>query len=117
MPEQKLRELIEQIRKSKRNIFPVINQKQELVGIITLDDIRDIMFDEIAWDKIIIRNLMHTPPEIVDMRDDMKKVMKKFESSNAWNLPVIQDGKYMGFVSKSRIFNAYRVNLGRKIFG
>ncbi|HLF33483.1 MAG TPA: chloride channel protein [Cyclobacteriaceae bacterium] len=116
-PDHKLRELIGQIRKSSRNIFPVVNENQELAGIITLDDIREIMFDEEAWDKTIVRNLMHTPPDIVDAHDDMKKVMKKFESTGAWNLPVIQDGKYIGFVSKSSIFSAYRVNLRRKFFG
>jgi CIC family chloride channel protein len=116
-PDDKLRELIGQIRKSSRNIFPVVNDNQELAGIITLDDIREIMFDEDAWDKSIVRNLMHTPPDIVDTLDDMKKVMKKFESTGAWNLPVIHQGKYIGFVSKSSIFNAYRVNLRRKFFG
>jgi CIC family chloride channel protein len=116
-PDHKLRELINNVRKSRRNIFPVVNEDQELMGIITLDDIRDIMFDEDAWDKIIVRNLMHTPPEVVDLKDDMKKVMKKFESADSWNLPVIHDGKYLGFVSKSSIFNAYRTNLRRKTVG
>ena len=115
-PENKLRELIKNVRSSKRNIFPVVNDKHELMGIITLDDIREIMFDEEAWDKVIVSSLMHSPPEIVDLNDDMKKVMKKFENSGAWNLPVIHEGKYLGFVSKSSIFNAYRTNLRRRSF-
>ncbi len=115
-PDNKLRELIKNVRSSKRNIFPVVNENHELLGIITLDDIREIMFDEEAWDKVIVGTLMHSPPDVVDLNDDMKKVMKKFEVSGAWNLPVIHDGKYLGFVSKSRIFNAYRTNLRRRSF-
>ncbi len=115
-PDSKLRELIKNVRSSKRNIFPVINENHELMGIITLDDFREIMFDEEAWDKIIVSSLMHSPPEIVDIHDDMKRVMKKFESTGAWNLPVIHEGKYLGFVSKSSIFNAYRSNLRRRSF-
>ncbi len=115
-PDSKLRELIKNVRSSKRNIFPVLNENHELMGIITLDDVREIMFDEEAWDKIIVSSLMHSPPEIVDIHDDMKKVMKKFESTGAWNLPVSHEGKYIGFVSKSSIFNAYRTNLRRRSF-
>lgn len=115
-PDNKLRELIKNVRSSKRNIFPVVNENHELMGIITLDDIREIMFDEEAWDKVIVSSLMHSPPEIVDLNDDMKRVMKKFESTGAWNLPVIHEGKYLGFVSKSSIFNAYRTSLRRRAF-
>ena len=84
------------------------------MGIITLDDIRDIMFDEEAQEHMEIRDLMHSPPDIVNEEDSMQIVMSKFEKTGAWNLPVIAEGKYKGFLSKSTIFNAYRNNLRRK---
>ncbi len=115
-PDKKLIDLIHIVSKSKRNIFPVINKKHELMGIITLDDIRGIMFDEEAREKIEISNLMHSPPDKVDIKDNMQTVMRKFEKTGAWNLPVIEDGAYKGFLSKSTIFNAYRNNLRRKKF-
>lgn len=86
------------------------------MGIITLDDIRGIMFDEEAREKVEIRNLMHSPPDKVNINDNMQSVMRKFEKTGAWNLPVIENGKYKGFLSKSTIFNAYRNNLRRKQF-
>ncbi len=115
-PDKKLKDLIRVVSKSKRNIYPVVNEQKELMGIITLDDIRAIMFDEEAREKTDLRNLMHSPPDTVNINDSMQVVMRKFEKTGAWNLPVIEDGKYKGFLSKSTIFNAYRNNLKRKKF-
>lgn len=107
----KLGQLVDLVKKSKRNIFPVINEKNELQGIITLDDVRDVMFDEEARLNIEVKSLMQKPPTEVYPSDDMRTVMNKFEVTQAWNLPVIDNGKYLGLVSKSRIFNAYRKKL------
>ncbi|MBN7814508.1 chloride channel protein [Algoriphagus pacificus] len=113
-PDAKLKDLIDLVKISKRNIFPVVDDKKALRGIITLDDIRDIMFDTTRQETIFIRDLMHSPPEILLATENMQKAMDKFESSGAWNLPVIENGVYLGFVSKSRIFNAYRKRLIRQ---
>ncbi len=110
-PYQKLNDLVRVVRKSKRNIFPVVDDLGQLVGILTLDDIRDIMFDEEARNEILISSIMSDPPAFVSSRDSMQSVMNTFEITGAWNLPVIDDGKYIGFVSKSRIFNTYRTKL------
>ncbi|WP_225586863.1 chloride channel protein [Algoriphagus sp. Y33] len=110
-PDAKLKDLIGLVKISKRNIFPVVDEHKALRGIVTLDDIRDIMFDREKQEKILIRELMHSPPEILLATENMQKAMEKFELSGAWNLPVIEEGKYLGFVSKSRIFNAYRKRL------
>ncbi|MFT7033110.1 MAG: CIC family chloride channel protein [Cyclobacteriaceae bacterium] len=107
----KLGQLVDLVKKSKRNIFPVINENRELQGIITLDDVRDVMFDEEARLNIEVKSLMQKPPTEVYPSDDMRTVMNKFEVTQAWNLPVIDNGKYLGLVSKSRIFNAYRKKL------
>ncbi len=107
----KLGELVELVKISKRNIFPVVNSEGELKGIITLDDVRDVMFDDEARKQLDIKSLMQKPPTEVFPSDDMQTVMNKFEVTQAWNLPVIENGKYLGLVSKSRIFNAYRKKL------
>ncbi len=113
-PDAKLKDLIGLVKISKRNIFPVVDENHSLQGIITLDDIRDIMFDSIKQDSIKVRDLMHSPPEILLTTENMQMAMRKFEESGAWNLPVIENGRYLGFVSKSRIFNAYRKRLVRQ---
>ena len=110
-PEATLGDLVNLVRKSKRNIFPVINDVGGLDGIITLDDVREIMFDINKQEQILVKAIMHQPPESVSTIEAMQSVMSKFEITQAWNLPVIDDGKYIGFVSKSRIFNAYRQKL------
>ena len=99
---------------SKRNIFPVINEHGELEGIVTLDDIREIMFDREKQNDLIVKTIMQKPPAQVSPQEKMQSVMNKFELTQAWNLPVIDEGKYLGFVSKSRIFNAYRKKLIRQ---
>lgn len=103
-----LGKLIKAVSKSRRNIFPVLNNEDELVGIVLLDNIREIMFQREKYEDTFVSDVMVSPPEMVDVADNMDVVMKKFNSSGAWNLPVIKDGKYFGFVSKSKIFNAYR---------
>ncbi len=113
-PDAKLSELISLVKVSKRNIFPVVDDDEHLRGIITLDDIRGIMFDEAKRDSVLIKDLMHSPPEVLLATENMQSVMAKFEKSGAWNLPVINEEKYLGFISKSRIFNAYRKKLIRQ---
>ena len=110
-PYEKLSDLVAVVRKSKRNIFPVVDDDEKLVGIITLDDIRDIMFNEEARNEIMVSSIMSDPPAFISSKDSMQSVMNTFEITGAWNLPVINDDKYIGFVSKSRIFNTYRTKL------
>lgn len=107
-------DLVELVQVSKRNIFPVVNEEGVMRGIVTLDDIRDVMFDEESRNKIIIKTIMREPPAHISSTESMQSVMNKFEQTGAWNLPVIDKGKYVGFVSKSRIFNAYRTKLIRQ---
>jgi len=113
-PDAHLEDLIELVKISKRNIFPVVDEYKSLRGIVTLDDIRDIMFDQEKQKTLLIRQLMHSPPEVLFSTENMQSAMEKFEKSGAWNLPVIEDNKYLGFVSKARIFNAYRKRLIRQ---
>lgn len=113
-PNAQLKNLIDLVKISKRNIFPVVDENQILRGIITLDDFRDIMFDIEKQESVLVRQLMHSPPEILLVTENMQSAMEKFERSGAWNLPVVEEGRYLGFVSKSRIFNTYRKRLIRQ---
>jgi len=110
-PDATLDELIEKVKISRRNIFPVVDEKNELHGIVTLDDIRDIMFDDDIRKNTVVNEIMQKPPAFVSPNEEMQSVMNKFEYSNVWNLPVLENKKYVGFLSKSNIFNAYRKRL------
>ena len=112
-PKMTLGEMLHKgVAKSTRNLFPVIKTDKTLVGIILLDDVREIMFNQTLYDTTFVEDLMHNAPDIIDYKNDsMKDVMTKFQNSNAWNLPVVKDHKYIGFVSKSKLLTAYRRQL------
>ena len=101
-------ELVKAVSASKRNIFPVITADNDFVGYVLLDDIREVMFDHTAYNTVMVSDVMQMPPVTISIVEPMDSVMSKFESSGAWNLPVVSEGKYVGFVSKSKIFSAYR---------
>ncbi|MGF1559930.1 MAG: chloride channel protein [Flavobacteriaceae bacterium] len=104
--------LHDSVSKSTRNLFPVIDENEALVGIVLLDDIREFMFDTNLYRTTTVATFMHNAPEYIFYgKDSMRTVMKKFQDSGAWNLPVIKDGKYFGFVSKSKLLTAYRREL------
>ena len=104
-----LADLVKAVSKSRRNLFPVINQEKELVGVISLDDIRDIIFNTELYHKVSIRELMQIPPATLHIDEKMERVLEIFEETGAWNLPVTdQNGRYAGFISRSKIFSSYR---------
>lgn len=103
-----LREIIELVKAGGRNIIAVINQDQLFEGIITLDDIRPVMFNPELYDKVTVKKLMQAAPAVVNLKDNINVVIKKFDTAQAWNLPVIQDKQLVGFISKSSILNKYR---------
>lgn len=110
--EDSLGNLVKAVAKSKRNIFPVLDSERHFQGIIFLDDIREIMFDKDLYEAIYVYNIMKDAPALVFSDEKMEGVMRKFEESDAWNLPVVDgDRKYLGFVSKSKIFSSYREQL------
>jgi len=108
-PEMTLKEMVDVIAKSNRNLFPVLNERKELLGVVLLDDIRNIMFRPDLYRKMVVSKFMAMPPAKIVVTDGMDKVMKTFDDTGAWNLPVVdENGVYVGFVSKSKIFNSYR---------
>jgi len=108
-PDMTLGELVKVIATAKRNVFPVVSTDGKLQGILLLDDIRNIMFRPELYDRFTVQKLMVSPPAKLRIDAPMEEVMRVFDDTNAWNLPVINAlGQYMGFVSKSKIFNSYR---------
>ena len=104
--------LVEAVSKSSRNIFPVIDSKKHFQGYVSLEDIRKDMFKKDLYDSLHVYNFMRSTPEYVYIDEKMDTVMAKFEKTGAWNLPVVdKDRTYLGFVSKSKIFSAYRDQL------
>ena len=100
------------VAKTKRNIFPVVNVANHLVGILYLDDIRHIMFRQELYHRYSVASLMREVQERLSIEEPMEAVMRKFEETGAWNLPVEDvNGGYIGFISKSAIFTAYRKTL------
>ncbi|AMS28012.1 hypothetical protein AEM51_00885 [Bacteroidetes bacterium UKL13-3] len=111
-PRQTLRELVATVSASKRNLFPVIDKHNKLVGIITMDDIREVMFKQNLYDKIRVNELMSIPKITVGQAEKMEEVMKYFEEYEVWYIPVIdEDAQYVGFISKTVVLHQYRERL------
>ncbi len=107
-----LGDLIKVIAESKRNIFPVVDEDGKFLGIVTMDDLRQVMFKTELYDKITVSDLMIVPELIVDINtDNMHEVADKFHSSGQYNIPVVNKGKYLGFISKANVFSSYRRKL------
>ena len=109
-PDMSLGDLVKVVSKSRRNLFPVL-EENKLVGVLTLDDFRHIMFDQSMYEDTYVKELMSPPPAIIEIGDNMNTVMQKFQDTGAWNLPVVGNGQYMGFISKSKLFSVYRRKL------
>ncbi|MDP4267803.1 MAG: chloride channel protein [Bacteroidota bacterium] len=110
-PEANLGHIVNIIAKSNRNTFPVVDHENYFMGIVSLDNIRNIIFDKSLYQTILVQDIMTQPLDAVSTTDPMEKVMTKFQESGLWNMPVIDNGKYVGFVSKSNVLSAYREKL------
>lgn len=107
-PEMTLKEVVDVIQTCHRNLFPVTDSEGNLKGVVLLDDIRNIMFRPDLYKKMHVSRFMSMPPARIELSSTMEEVMATFDRTGAWNLPVVDNGKYIGFVSKSKIFNSYR---------
>lgn len=108
-----LGEIVEKgVTKSSRNLFAITSKDGDFKGVLLLDDIRSIMFNQEMYQTVFVSDLMQTAPDIIDIQEcNAKVVMKKFKATDAWNLPVVREGKYIGFISKSKLLTAYRDKL------
>lgn len=108
-PDMDLGELVRAVSKSSRNLFPVVDVREELLGVVVLDDIRNIMFRQELYHRYWVENLMTVSQSRIYTNDSMEVVMRKFDETGAWNLAVVDEhNKYKGFVSKSKMLNSYR---------
>lgn len=112
-PEATLKDLIKVISTSTRNIFPVVGEQGELLGLIHMDNIRSIIFNSENQDAIFVRDLMTQPAATIQCTENLQKVFQKFEDTHQWNLPVVDNIRYVGFVSKSSLLTKYRAELVR----
>ena len=103
-----LGDLVKLIARSKRNLFPVVDDYNILDGVVSLDDVREIMFQHELYETTSMRDVMTIPPSYIDIRESIDTVMETFRKTGAWNLPVLDNGYYVGFISKSRIYSTYR---------
>jgi len=107
-----LGELVSVIAKSKRNLFPILDNRGVFQGSVLLDDVRGVMFESSEYERLRVYNFLKPSPALCYEDESMEDIMAKFEKTGAWNLPVVsREKKYLGFVSKSQIFSAYREQL------
>ena len=107
-----LGDMVKAISKSRRSVFPVVDARGHFCVVIYLDDVRAIMFDSSLYQHVKVKSLLRSAQGFVYEDEKMESVMEKFERTGAWNLPVVDDeNKFLGFVSKSRIFTSYRDQL------
>lgn len=110
-PDDTLPALIKAIAKSSRNIFPVTDAHEKLLGVVYLDKIRAVIFDTAPRDGILVRDLMVPPAAVIESNENLQHVLNKFEETKQWNLPVVDNKQYIGFLSKSTILTRYRNEL------
>lgn len=103
-----LRHIVELFRKYDRNLFPVLGKEDELLGMVMLNNIRDIMFDQELLDTTFVKDYYIQTPAVIDYYDSFDRIMKVFDETRAWNLPVLKDGRFAGIISKSKLYSEYR---------
>lgn len=103
-----LGDLVQAITNSNRNVFPVIDESGNFKGVVTMPDVRKIIFKPELYETTKIKDLMFIPDIIVETSEPMSKVIQKFRNTGIYNLPVVDNGKYIGFISRANIFSAYR---------
>lgn len=107
-PAEPMSKLIETIKFTHRNIFPVVEDDGTFRGIIKLDDIRHIIFDSELYNTVYVRDLMFMPEHVVFSTDTVEEVAMKFQISGRYNIAVLKHGKYLGFISRAKLFSSYR---------
>jgi CIC family chloride channel protein len=107
-PDANLGDMVKLVSTAKRNIFPVVDDKNHFYGIVTLDVIRNIMFKPELYDEVKISEFMFKPLATVSPDESMEEVANKFNRTGNYTMPVIQNDKYLGFVSRANVYSAYR---------
>ena len=103
-----LGELVKVITKSKRNVFPVVDDEGIFYGVVHLNDIRDVIFKPELYESVMVTSLMHAPMTSATLDDSMDDIVLKFQKTPQFNIVVLKEGKYIGFVSRANVFSKYR---------
>ena len=114
-PDENLSKLVDLISHSNQVVFGVIDKEKNLLGVIHFNDIREIIFKTELYNTLIVKELMTKPPAVILSTGSMEEVLKKFDETRQWNLPVVKDKIYQGFLSKARILSEYRSELMKTI--
>ena len=108
-PSATLSDLTKAIARSKRDLYPVVDEKGILLGMIKMDDVRELIFKEELYEQVFVKDLMYLPEDYIFPEDSMHIVAEKFETSGRYNLAVVdEDWKYCGFISRAKAFTNYR---------
>lgn len=107
-PDLTLGQLTYYIARSKRDLFPVVDENGMMLGMIKMNDIRNLMFEQDLYEKISVSDLMYMPEYYISSKDSVESVAEKFKACGRYNLAVIDDGQYVGFISRARVFSVYR---------
>ncbi len=110
-PDATLRDLVKAVSHSKRNLYPVVDNEGYLKGMVKLSDVKNLIFDPDLYDTVYVKDLMYMPESYISPRDSMENIVEKFETSGRYNLAVLKDGKYLGFISRAVVFSKYRKTL------
>ncbi len=107
-PDCTLRQLTEAIEVSNRNLFPVVDQEGVFRGMVVLDDVRHLIFKPELYDSTMIIDMMRKPGTVIEVSENMEIVAEKFRATGKFNIPVLEEGKYLGFMSRANVFSSYR---------
>ena len=110
-PDATLRDLVKAVSVSNRNLFPVVDKDGYIKGMVKLSEVRSLIFEPDLYDTVMVKDLMYMPEHFISPDDNMEDVAEKFESSGRYNLAVIENGKYLGFISRASVFSSYRKTL------
>lgn len=111
LPSASLRDLVKAISKSDRNLFPVVDEEGILKGMVKLSEVKNLIFEPDLYDSVKVKDIMYMPEFFISPYDSMEIVAEKFESSGRYNLAVIHNGMYLGFISRAVVFSKYRKTL------
>ena len=107
-PDLNLGQMTYFIARSKRDLFPVVDENGMMLGMIKMNDVRNLMFEQDLYEKISVSDLMYMPEFFISSKDSVEVVAEKFKACGRYNLAVIDDGQYVGFISRARVFSVYR---------
>jgi CIC family chloride channel protein len=108
-PNQKLKDLVNAIQVSNRNIFPVVDEEDRFLGMVMMEDIRKIIFKQHLYNTTLVKELMIRPEVTIKQEETMNSIASKLHKTSMYNIPVLDEtGKYLGFVSRANVFSEYR---------